>query len=78
MSMSSSSGPGPRVVGLSTAVVSVLESYARSLPIDFIARVLNVSSTEIDREVHTLEDRGVVYRLGDEVDLARRHRTATG
>jgi len=63
------------VVGLSTAVVSVLESYARRLPIDFIARVLNVSSTEIDREVQTLEGRGVVSRLGDEVDLTHRHRT---
>src|SRR3989442_1599051 len=69
MSTNSSSGPGPRVVGLSTAVVSVLESYARRLPIDFIARVLNVSSTEIDREVQTLEGRAVVSRLGEEVDL---------
>jgi len=78
MNPTSASGGGPRVVGLSTAVVSVLESYGRALPIDFIASVLNVSSIEIDREVKTLEGRGVVRRHGDEVGLIHQHRTAAG
>jgi predicted transcriptional regulator len=70
--MSTASGGGSRVVGLSTAVVNLLESYRRALPIDFIASVLSVSSTEIVREVKTLEERGVVHRnKQDEVDLIK-------
>ncbi len=52
----------PAAVGLSTAIVQILREYGRSLPIDFLARILKLDESEILGELDSLEKRGVIKR----------------
>ena len=55
--------------GVSTAIVKALKIYSKSIPVDFLARLIGRSSTEVEKSLADLEKNGVVKRDGDTVSV---------
>ena len=63
----SSTGPGP-----SSLVVDTLRNFSRPLPLDYLAKVLGRTRSEIEAVVHELELARVVHRIdADTITLSK-------
>ena len=55
--------------GTSQDIIKVLSAYGRSLPIAFLANVLGRSAVDLQRDLESLQQRGVLRVEGEIVGL---------
>jgi len=58
--------------GISTAIIKVLKSYSKKIPVDFLAKSIGRSTPEIQGYLEDLKDEGIIKLDGDDVSIAEK------